>query len=283
LKSMKKHFRALRREGLGMSSNMFRSIIAKCSIGHRGLGEIRNGRWKRGDLVQVLLGFDGDREMPPCHLGSFLERNDWQYLHGWVAVLARCKESEAVWREWEMWKVSPSRRRARELERPPGLEGQRVTSRSRGDYWFLEQVTLSGDLEKAWRVLRETDIVFSSVKMKIRDRMLEGPEYVHVWDDGVRAAMVEKLDRDLGAIEKALGVRWVAKHQGMKSEADRIVGQDSDAEGHHELFMDQEEALEKLGADGWKLDEEYGFPHGDEDVIVPDGEKELHEAVEVAA
>lgn len=280
---MKTHLRALRRQGIGMSSNMFRSIIAKCSIGHRGLGEIRNGRWRRGELIQVLMGFEGDDERPPCHLGSFLERNDWQFLHGWVAVLARCKESEAVWREWEMWKVSPSRRRARALERPPGLEGEGVTSRSRGDYWFLEQVTLSGDLEKAWRVLRETEIVFSSVKMKIRDKMLEGPEYVHVWDDGVKAAMVEKLDRDLGAVEKALGVQWVRKHHDTKSETGDVVGKDRDAEGHHELFMEQEEALERLGAEGWKLHEEYGFPHEDEGVIVPVGERELHEAVEVVA
>lgn len=182
-----------------------------------------------------------------------------------------------------MWKVSPSRRRARALERPPGLEGEWVTSRSRGDYWFLEQVTLSGDLEKAWRVLRETDIVFPSVKMKVRDKMLEGPEYVHVWDDGVRAAMVEKLDRDLGAVEKALGVKWVKKHQDAKRDVCNIVGQANDADGHHELFMDQEEALEKLGAEGWKLDEEYGFPHEDEGVILPDGERELHEAVEMIA
>ncbi|CZT24333.1 uncharacterized protein RCC_10056 [Ramularia collo-cygni] len=116
--------------------------------------------------------------------------------------------------------------------------------------------------------------------MKVRDKMLEGPEHVTVWDDGVKAAMVEKWDRDLGAIEKALGVRWVGKHQHVRRDAGDIIGKDGDADGHHELFMDQEEALEKLGADGWKLDEEYGFPYGD---IVSDGERELHEAVEVVS
>jgi hypothetical protein len=277
-----------------MSSNMFRSIIAKCSIGHRGLGEIRNGRWKRGELLQVLMGFEGDEDSrPKCHLGSFLDRDDWQFLHGWVAILARCKESEVVWREWEYWKVSPSRRRARALERPIAVtESEPVTSRSRGDYWFLEQVALSGDLEGAWKVLRETEIVFSSVKRKIRDKMLEGPEFVTVWDQGVRRALVEKWDRDLSAIEKALGVKWESKHHCVETEpvkmqavnitADEIVGQDSDAEGHHELFMDQEEALDKLGEAGWRLAEEYGFPYeDDEGVIVPDGERELHEAIEV--
>lgn len=265
-----------------MNSHSFRSVIAKCSIGHRGLGELRNGKWKRGELLQVLLGFEGDEEKPACHLGSFLDRDDWQYLYAWVAVLARCKESEAVWREWELWKISPHRRPIA-LERPDGVGGTAVTSRSRGDYWFLEQLAMSGDMNKAWRILEETDIAFGSAKMRVRDRMLEAPEFVKVWDEGVRAAMVEKWDRDLGAIEKALGVKWVGKHQEVKREAGDIVGPDSDAEGHHELFMDQEEVLDKLGEEGWKLAEEYGFPHEDEGVIVPDGERELHEAVEVVA
>lgn len=281
LKSMKHHLRALRREGIGMTSTFFRAVIAKTSIGHRGLGEIRNGRWKRGELVQVLMGFEGDDELPACHLGSFMERDDWQFLHGWVAVLARCKEREEVWKEWELWKVSPRRLRARALVRPSDSEVKLLTSRSRGDHWFLEQVAMSGNLEGAWKVLYETDIVFSSIKMRVRDKMLETPEFVTVWDEGVRAAMVQKWDRDLGAIEKALGVKWVGKNQDVERAVDGIVGTDSDAEGHHELFMDQEEALDKLGEEGWKLAEEYGFPYEEDDVIVPHRERELHEAVEL--
>lgn len=41
--AMKKYLKLLRESGAGMTSNVFRSVIAKFSIGHRGLGEIRNG------------------------------------------------------------------------------------------------------------------------------------------------------------------------------------------------------------------------------------------------
>lgn len=268
LKSMKKYLRLIRETGIGMSSNVFRSVIAKCSIGHRGLGEIRNGRWKRNDLRQVLLGFEDCQDLPEgqkYHFGSFLVRDDWQYLHGWVAVLARCRENDAVWREWELWRDSEARRKPRNL-RITDRRMKQMTNKLRGDYWFLEQMAYSGDIERAWTILAETEISFTSLKSRVKDRLLEEAQHAKTWDEGLRAEMVKKYDHDLSRIEQALGVKWIPEK--------------SEGEGHHELYMDQEEALDALGAEGWKLNEDYGYPWEDEDRLVPMRERSLHDAEE---
>lgn len=268
LPAMKRYLKTIKENGTGMTSNVFRSVIAKFSIGHRGLGEIRNGRWRRDQLLQVLKGFDDEKHLPAdqqCHLGSWLIRDDWQYLHGWVAVLARCKDSEGVWKEWEMWKQSPGRMQPRKLG---GQEGKMTTKR-RGDYWFIEQMTFSGDLKKAWQVLADTGLPFASLHDRIRLRLLDGIEHATMWNEDVRNDMIEKYDKDLAKIEEALGVRWVPAASG------------EEGEGSHEVVGSQEDSLEKLSAGEFKLDQSYGFPYDNEqEALVPSQERALHDAEE---
>ncbi|EME84717.1 uncharacterized protein MYCFIDRAFT_210956 [Pseudocercospora fijiensis CIRAD86] len=273
LSSMQKYLRLIREQGLGMTSNVYRSVIAKFSIGHRGLGEIRNGRWRRSELRQVLLGFDDCKDLPPekqYHFGSFLVRDDWQYLHGWVAVLARCKESEEVWKEWLLWKETDAFKKPKLLiidERKEMRDSRDtpITNKSRGSYWFLEQMCYAGDMAKAWQILQEAGLAFRTLKPRVADILLGSLEHASVWNEEVRSAMLAKYDRDVGKIEQALGVRWVP-------------GAD-EGEGHHELFMDQEAALERLSEQDWKLDDDFGYPL-DTSPIVSRSEQTLHDAKE---
>ncbi len=268
VKAMQRYLRHLRQAGIPLHANVFRSVIAKFSIGHRGLGEIRNGRWRRSDLLQVLKGFDDCTRLPPeqqYHLGSFLDRHDWQFLHGWVAVLARCRDSDGVWHEWELWKKSSARLDPRKL----GKGGRGFTTRGRGDYWFVEQMTHSGDLERAWKIVDESQLDFARVKGRVKIRLLDGVEYATArsWEGGAREAMVEKYDAELAKIEKALGIQWSAAGGG-------------DEEGVHELVCDQWDVLDELGADDWKFEEDYGYPY-DSGSLVPETEdRELHQAEE---
>ncbi|KAK4624692.1 hypothetical protein CLAFUR4_06241 [Fulvia fulva] len=269
LPAMKKFLAMIRGDGLKLSSNVFRSIIAKFSIGHRGLGEIRNGRWKRQDLMQVLTGFPDCADLPSdqhYHLGSFLFRDDWQYLHGWVAVLGRCRASELVWEEWELWKHTKASTKPRKLLIKEA-NAAAMTSKLRGDIWFVEQQTHSGDLKRAWQLLSETSIPFSSLKMRIKDKLLEEPEYCPpaAWTEDVRNEMVQKYDRELSRVEQALGVKWTPGAE--------------DGSGDHTLTMDQEEALDKLGERRWRSDDAYGYPW-ETDPIVPENERGLHDAEE---
>ena len=274
LESMKKYLRLFRETGRPMNVHAFRSVIAKFSIGKRGLGEIRNGRWKSSDLLQVVKGFEDCAHLPPeeqYHLGAFLDRSDWQYLHGWVAVLARCRDTDAVWHEWELWKKSPGRLRPRQLV---GCV-EAVTTKFRGDYWFLDHMLYAGDMERAWKIFEESDMSFRTVRNGLKFRLLERPELAsqRSWEGGMREALVEKYEYEMLKMEKAFGVRWKVDADG--SEAD---------EGEHLLVQDQWETLEKLGADDWKPESDLRFPHETSEgdvLLVPDRqEKELHKAEE---
>ncbi|GAB7328031.1 hypothetical protein MBLNU13_g00081t1 [Cladosporium sp. NU13] len=266
LNGMKKYLKLVRERRTTITSNLFRSIIAKFSIGHRGLGEIRNGRWRRADLMQVLTGFEDCKDLPPkqqYHLGVFLDRNDWQYLHGWVAVLARCKANDAVWAEWLLWKQNPARTNPKRLESPEG----HMDSQRRGDYWFLEQMVYTDDIERAWRILEDTSISYSSMKDRIRTRLLDGVEHASIWTPQLTEAMLDKYDADLSKIERAFGVIW---QPGIE-----------DGEGQHIPFRDPEEALDELGAVDWKAGEDFGFPT-DDDTGLSTQERNLHNAAEGA-
>jgi len=207
-----------------VNANLFRSVIAKFSIGVRGLGEIRNGRWKRGDMLQILLRFkDVDPDEEPYHLGTFLSRDDWEYWHGWVAVLARCRAKEEVWREWEAWKDCEERKRNTTLK--GGAAAMNLTSRTRGDRWFVEQMVHARDPEGAWKVFEESQLAFNRLPMGVRDGLLEGLQHATVWGEDIRLALEQKYVRDLERIESTMGVRWIAGRN--EGEGFHVIGDEN--------------------------------------------------------
>ncbi|KAK1070021.1 hypothetical protein LTR74_004418 [Friedmanniomyces endolithicus] len=268
---MKKYLRIIRERGAGMTTNVFRATIAKFSIGHRGLGEIRNGRWLRSDLLQVLMGFDDCTHLPleqQFHLGTFLDRRDWQYLHGWIAALARCKHAEEIWREWMIWKDSAARRRPKKL----ASMTPSITTKTRGDYWFLEQMTYSGGLKWAWKLVEETDTNVGLLKNRIVFALLEGVEHCPrpIWQtqgETIRRLLLRKYDVELAKIERAFSIAWVS------------TDLDDEAEGYHVLLENQETVvMERLSHEDFKLEEDFGYPY---ESVVPSKERDLHDAVEV--
>ncbi|KAH9845417.1 hypothetical protein Tdes44962_MAKER06623 [Teratosphaeria destructans] len=283
LKQMKKYLKAARESSFWMSSNIFRSIIAKFSIGHRGLGEIRNGRWKRHELLQVCTGFPECDHLPlskQYHLGVWLDRNDWQYLHGWIAVLARCKDVPSLWNEWLLWQQNPGRHTPKALDTRHALK----TTKMRGDYWFLEQMAYAGGLKEAWAIFEKSGLPFRMLKDRTTMKMLEGIEYCTRHDKDILQALLRKYDHELGKMETALGVRWVPP---LPVSGLRCVRQTSEAvrpEGQHVEFGNQGEVFERLSVEGCKLEEDhYGYPHDVEQVMDLKGMREegLHEADEM--
>jgi hypothetical protein len=262
---MKRYLKLVHERSNTMTSHLFRSVIAKFSIGHRGLGEIRNGRWRRADLMQVLTGFDDCKHLPPkqqFHFGVFLDRTDWQYLHGWIAVLARCRASDEIWTEWLLWKQNPARTNPKLLKNRDHF----MNTRRRGDHWFVEQMTYTGDLKLAWCLLEESAIAFSALKTRIKIRLLDGIEHARIWTPDMTAAMLEKYDADLIRIERAFGVTWEAGTE--------------DGEGQHVLFRDQEDVLDELGAQDWKAENDFGFMTDGDEMVLSTQERYLHEAAE---
>ncbi|KAL9087225.1 MAG: hypothetical protein Q9165_006719 [Trypethelium subeluteriae] len=207
LPAMKRYLKEAQEQGVFISGRIFRSIVAKFSIGLGGLGEIRNGRWKKSHLLQVLLGFEGMDPAQPYHLGAFLRRDDWTCFHAWVAALARCKATDQLWKEWEWWRDSEKRKNSYPLRH----SSVPLTVRTRGDAWFIEQLLYAKEHERAWQVMHETNMSFGLLSRNCRVWLMDHPEKVKKWGPREKRALVEKYDTELDKIERALGVKWISQ------------------------------------------------------------------------
>lgn len=204
-----------KRQGWAMNHKLFRSIIAKCSIGRRGFGEVRNNRWKRSDILSVLLGpLHDEARKEPHHLETFLNRNDWQYLHGWIVILSRCRAKEQLWKEWEIWRDSSARRNGDWLTVVQYNPDSQLTFRRRGDNWFVRHMLLAGDYRAAWKAFGESGMDFFDLSVQVRSVLLENLEFRTSWNERMERELLKKYEEDLDALEHRLGVKWVSGNPG---------------------------------------------------------------------
>lgn len=242
LSGMKRYLLEFRECNGRIPPEVFRTLIAKFSIGTRGLGEIRNGRWRRQELLQVLLGFEGTLPAQAHHLETFLVRDDWQYLHGWLCVLARCKAVDALWTEWEHWLKCP----LRVNPKPIAGVGRAVTTKVRGDYWLVEQMCYAGGIKQAWEILQVTGLGFNTMKPSMKNILLSHPEYAKEMTDDLRNSLLDKYAHELSKIEETLNARWVSTGP--------------DGSGYHVLEGDLEDMLYRLGNSEIPKPANHGYP-----------------------
>ncbi|KAI5237440.1 hypothetical protein E4T43_08070 [Aureobasidium subglaciale] len=240
LPGMKRYLKLYQDLGFPMARNLFRAIIAKCSVGSNGYGEIRNGRWSRRDLLQVLLGFEDTSREDQHHLGLFLDRTEWTQLYGWLVVLSRCKASDEIWKEWLLWQDSPIRLKS---GKPDSLL---TDTKLRGDYSFIEMMADTGDTRRAWEMLRDSGIPFKQCRTRTRRALLRDLQHATMWDDQIPIDLLEQYDVELKKIETALGMEWISLH---------------DDQGYHRPTDSLQQCLESLSSPVFKLEPDYGYPY----------------------
>lgn len=208
---VKRYLKELRKRKVELSVTTFRAVIAKCSIGRQGFGEIRNGRWKRDDLLQVLLGFKDAVPGEEYHLGVFYSRSDWQYVAAWSQILSRCGAYDELWQEWLWWKDSEARLSDRPVMCLGVAPATPWTWRQRGDRWFIQVFIDAGLIDWAWTILKETQLDPFTLRRECLHQLLERMDLAAVWNEKLQQALMDKLVEDLAAIEQMMGVKWVQR------------------------------------------------------------------------
>ncbi|KIW04696.1 uncharacterized protein PV09_04430 [Verruconis gallopava] len=221
-KAMQRALWLFRSRGVNMTFKAFRAIIAKFSIGRNGYGELRNGRWKREDVLSVLLGFDGTHikggNVPDHHLGSFLKRDEWGYVIAWLQILGRCRTADLLWEEWITYRsVSldhPILRGHNSRQSNPERRRERLYT------IFIDQMLIAGDVSKAWAILHESKLDFWSLEIETRAKLFDNAEDLHLAiaafenRDSLKTALLEKYTYELERIERALGIAWRSDGKG---------------------------------------------------------------------
>lgn len=240
LPGMKRYLKLHAELGFPIAKTLFRSIIAKFSVGSNGYGEIRNGRWSRRDLLQVLLGFEDTAPEDQHHLGLYLDRTEWTQLYGWIVALSRCKASDEIWKEWLLWQDNPTRLNTGKVASQHGGE-----AKLRGDYSFIEMMADSGDTRRAWEMLRDSGIPFRVCRSRLRRTLLRDIQYATIWDAQISVDLLEQYDFELKKVENALGVEWID------------LGDD---QGYHKPTDSMQQSMEALSSPFFKPEPDFGYP-----------------------
>jgi hypothetical protein len=240
LPGMKRYLKLHTELGFPIAKTLFRSIIAKFSVGSNGYGEIRNGRWSRRDLLQVLLGFEDTAPEDQHHLGLFLDRTEWTQLYGWLIVLSRCKASDEIWKEWLLWQDNPIRLKTGKVA------SQHGEAKLKGDYSFIEVMADAGDTRRAWEMLRDSGIPFRDCRSRLRRTLLRDIQYATLWDAQISLDLLEQYDFELKKVENALGVEWIAL---------------DDDQGYHKPTDSMQQSLEALSSPFFNPEPDFGYPY----------------------
>jgi hypothetical protein len=240
LPGMKRYLKLHTELGFPIAKTLFRSIIAKFSVGSNGYGEIRNGRWSRRDLLQVLLGFEDTSPEDQHHLGLFLDRTEWTQLYGWLVVLSRCKASDEIWKEWLLWQDNPIRSKTGKVA------SQHSEAKLKGDYSFIEMMADAGDTRRAWEMLRDSGIPFRDCRSRLRRTLLRDIQYATIWDAQISLDLLEQYDFELKKVENALGVEWIAL---------------DDDQGYHKPTDSMQQSLEALSSPFFNPEPDFGYPY----------------------
>jgi hypothetical protein len=243
----KRYLLEFRTRDITIYRNVFRRLIGKCSIGIYGLGEIRNGRWIRDELIQVLLGFPDARPGHEYHLGSFLDRNSWFQMVHWLQILGRCGLNNQLWKEWELWKHSTANMENRPIVRPltdVTTKMPIVTASVRAARMFVQQFIITGDFQSAWRIIAETGLDPMCLDRDRLHQLLQWANMATVWNEQMRQALMEMYQDDLAAMEHFLGVEWVPDGRG---------------DGYHRPMERMRDALEELSEENFF--QTFGYIH----------------------
>lgn len=217
LKMTKRFLWEYRVRNLPLGIRAFRRFIGKCSIGYRGFGEIRNGKWKKEDLIQVLLGFPGTAPGKEHHLGWFLDRSKFPELFHWLKIIAQLGLKDELWKEWISWKERHA-------------DDRHLAKREEQN--FVHQFINCGEFKTAWQIIKECKLNPITLYQDRLYALLENTESATIWSEELDNLLLEKLDADISAIEHFLGVRWVSNGDG--------------EEGYHRPTERLQEALEEI-------------------------------------
>lgn len=141
---------------LKMSRQLLRGIVAKLGINNNKWGAIRNGRWDRGDLLQILGGFDGAVGLEKtAHLGAYVIRKDWLQMHSWLKLLASVERPDLIWDELTEWKASDRRKEFYSDDFNKNPTNRMLNCR--GDILFIRALWWAKDYDGAWLALQQAE------------------------------------------------------------------------------------------------------------------------------
>lgn len=132
----------------------------------------------------------------------------------YLSILRRIANADALFDHWLHLQTSEPWEGSSPKGVPP-LQPQVIEA-------FVQNLIQAGDPKRAWQVVEESGCRSNDLGESTWDALLEYPEYVGKWQDGMSERMLRKYEQNLGRIEESIGVRWSGGEDGFHLPASRI-------------------------------------------------------------
>ena len=187
-----------------------------------------DGFRRKLELLNLLTGWANDgvrkpNEVRQVSIHSIMQKKGTILRRNYLLCLRVLAGADAVFEEWLQFQRSPLWERIYTSD-----DGSKFSDGKRVADIFAKALLLANDPRRAWQVVRESKCEPQMLEDSTWSRLLDHPEHLHEWRDGMAEPILKKYEEYLVNIEKELGVRWSGGEGG----------------SHIAIDEDQEEAAE---------------------------------------
>ncbi|KAI9808512.1 MAG: hypothetical protein M1827_007217 [Pycnora praestabilis] len=167
---------------------------------------MKHGEWDRREAHRILTGWEIDsvrsrhEEKASLSMRSYFHE-DTLCSEAYLNTLGVFKASDTIWQEWLDWSTG---RELAEIK-----EGQTREYGASFPRAVLRALLASNDPKRAWQILKSTGTSKDWPSESTWDKLLDSPEYISIWSEETRDAVLRRYAKDLENIESALHIQWV--------------------------------------------------------------------------
>lgn len=173
-----------------------------------------DGSRRKQELLHILTGWENDGIGKPNEsrqhcLFDIVKSRDLAGGCDYIFALSKLSKSNNVFQEWRHFKVI--------LQKSDFLAAYPALSRLRRKkifHAFVDAFISADEPEKAWGVYRHSGCKPEMVLSATLDRLLDYPQYITDWHEGMEDAVLQKYTSYIKNIEKLMGIRWSGGEDG---------------------------------------------------------------------
>jgi hypothetical protein len=126
----------------------------------------------------------------------------------YLSIIRRLSDADTVFDHWLHFKSTTL-----QITSPPEPQNLRH-SQDRIIEAYVQNLIQADDPKRAWHVMEESGCRPDALGESTWDDLLEHPEYLGKWQDGMGERVLHKYDECLSRIEQSLGVHWSGGEDG---------------------------------------------------------------------
>jgi len=168
------------------------------------------GNRRKQELLDNMIGFKGigTEGSHGVRQVCIHDMTPASFEPNYLSIIRRLSNADVVFDHWLQFKST--KLQITSQDEPKDLQH----SQDQIIQAYIQNFIQADDPKRAWQVLEESGCRSDALGESTWDDLLEHPEYIGKWQDGMGERMLHKYDEYLSRIERILGVRWSGGEDG---------------------------------------------------------------------